>query len=80
MSKLYFRYAAMNAGKSTALLQAAHNYEERGMKVALFTAAHDDRAAPASSARAWACTAAWRPSGRAPCSTAPPCPATRPAC
>jgi len=44
MAKLYFRYAAMNAGKSTALLQAAHNYEERGMKVALFTAAHDDRA------------------------------------
>ena len=43
MSKLYFRYAAMNAGKSTALLQAAHNYEERGMKVALFTAAHDSR-------------------------------------
>jgi thymidine kinase len=42
--KLYFRYAAMNAGKSTALLQAAHNYEERGMKVRLFTAAHDDRA------------------------------------
>ena len=44
MAKLYFRYAAMNAGKSTALLQAAHNYEERGMKVRLFTAAHDDRA------------------------------------
>jgi thymidine kinase len=44
MSKLYFRYAAMNAGKSTALLQVAHNYEERGMKVLLFTAAHDDRA------------------------------------
>ncbi len=44
MSKLYFRYAAMNAGKSTNLLQAAHNYEERGMKVRLFTAAHDDRA------------------------------------
>jgi thymidine kinase len=43
MSKLYFRYAAMNAGKSTALLQAAHNYEERGMRVLLFTAAHDDR-------------------------------------
>jgi thymidine kinase len=34
----------MNAGKSTALLQAAHNYEERGMRVRLFTAAHDDRA------------------------------------
>ena len=46
MSKLYFRYAAMNAGKSTALLQAAHNYEERGMRVRLFTAAHDDRAGP----------------------------------
>ncbi|HET9978505.1 MAG TPA: thymidine kinase [Burkholderiaceae bacterium] len=43
MSKLYFRYAAMNAGKSTALLQAAHNYEERGMAVRLFTAALDDR-------------------------------------
>lgn len=44
MAKLHFRYAAMNAGKSTALLQAAHNYEERGMRVRLFTAAHDDRA------------------------------------
>jgi thymidine kinase len=44
MSKLFFRYAAMNAGKSTALLQVAHNYEERGMRVRLFTAAHDDRA------------------------------------
>ena len=33
----------MNAGKSTALLQAAYNYEERGMKVLLFTAAHDSR-------------------------------------
>ena len=43
MSKLYFRYAAMNAGKSTALLQTAHNYEERGMAVRLFTAALDDR-------------------------------------
>jgi thymidine kinase len=43
MSKLYFRYAAMNAGKSTALMQAAHNYEERGMQVRLFTAALDDR-------------------------------------
>jgi thymidine kinase len=44
VAKLYFRYAAMNAGKSTALLQAAHNYEERGMGVRLFTAALDDRA------------------------------------
>ena len=44
MAKLHFRYAAMNAGKSTALLQAAHNYEEHGMAVRLFTAALDDRA------------------------------------
>jgi thymidine kinase len=43
VAKLYYRYAAMNAGKSTALLQAAYNYEERGMRVRLFTAAHDDR-------------------------------------
>ena len=33
MSKLYFRYGAMNSGKTTLLLQVAHNYEERGMKV-----------------------------------------------
>ncbi len=33
MSKLYFRYGAMNSGKTTLLLQSAHNYEERGMKV-----------------------------------------------
>lgn len=44
MSKLFFRHAAMNAGKSTALLQVAYNYEERGLRVRLFTAAHDDRA------------------------------------
>jgi thymidine kinase len=43
LSKLYFRYAAMNAGKSTHLLQAAYNYEERGMRVRLFTAALDNR-------------------------------------
>lgn len=43
MSKLYFRYAAMNAGKSTALLQVAHNYEERGRSVDLFTSAIDTR-------------------------------------
>jgi thymidine kinase len=35
MAKLYFRYGAMNSGKSTALLQAAHNYEERGHEVLL---------------------------------------------
>ena len=33
MAKLYYRYGAMNSGKSTALMQVAHNYEERGMKV-----------------------------------------------
>jgi thymidine kinase len=44
MAKLHFRYAAMNAGKSTALLQTAHNYEERGMSVRVFTAALDTRA------------------------------------
>ena len=33
MSKLYYRYGAMNCGKTTALLQVANNYEERGMKV-----------------------------------------------
>ena len=44
MAKLHFRYAAMNAGKSTSLLQAAHNYQERGMTVRLFTAALDNRA------------------------------------
>jgi thymidine kinase len=35
MAKLFFRYGAMNSGKSTALLQVAHNYEERGMRVLL---------------------------------------------
>lgn len=33
MSKLFFRYGAMNSGKSTALMQVAYNYEERGMRV-----------------------------------------------
>lgn len=43
MAKLYFYYSAMNAGKSTTLLQAAHNYEEQGMKVVLLTPIIDDR-------------------------------------
>ena len=43
MAKLYFHYSSMNAGKSTALLQADHNYIERGMKALLFTARVDDR-------------------------------------
>ncbi len=37
MAKLYFNYSSMNAGKSTALLQANHNYLERGMKTKMFT-------------------------------------------
>jgi thymidine kinase len=44
MAKLYFYYAAMNAGKSTTLLQADFNYRERGMETMLWTAAHDNRA------------------------------------
>ncbi|WP_291843347.1 thymidine kinase [Maricaulis sp.] len=40
MSKLYFHYSAMNAGKSAILLQAAHNYRERGMQVMLWTSVH----------------------------------------
>lgn len=44
MAKLYFHYASMNAGKSTLLLQASHNYRERGMRTLLFTAGIDDRA------------------------------------
>jgi thymidine kinase len=43
LAKLYFRYSAMNAGKSMALLQVAHNYEEQGMNVVLFTSDLDNR-------------------------------------
>ena len=43
MAKLYFHYSSMNAGKSTALLQANHNYIERGMHPVLYTAKLDDR-------------------------------------
>jgi len=43
MAKLYFSYSAMNAGKSTLLLQASHNYGERGMQTILFTAKLDNR-------------------------------------
>jgi thymidine kinase len=43
MSKLYFRYGAMNSGKSTALLQAAFNYEERSQKVLLAKPAIDSK-------------------------------------
>lgn len=43
MAKLYFYYSAMNAGKSTTLLQAAHNYHERGMRTLVYAPAIDDR-------------------------------------
>ena len=44
MAKVYFYYAAMNAGKSTVLLQAGHNYRERGLRPLLLVPAIDDRA------------------------------------
>ncbi len=46
MAKLYFYYAAMNAGKSTVLLQSSHNYRERGMHTLLFSPAIDTRFEP----------------------------------
>ena len=44
MAKLYFYYSAMNAGKTTTLLQSAHNYRERGMRVAILSPRLDHRA------------------------------------
>ncbi|MBT0723003.1 thymidine kinase [Rosenbergiella sp. S61] len=43
MAQLYFYYSAMNAGKSTSLLQSSYNYRERGMHTLIFTAEIDDR-------------------------------------
>ena len=43
MAKLYFYYSAMNAGKTTTLLQSAHNYHERGMRTLILTPALDHR-------------------------------------
>lgn len=43
MAQLYFYYSAMNAGKSTTLLQSSFNYQERGMNPLIYTAAVDDR-------------------------------------
>jgi thymidine kinase len=43
MAKLYFRYGAMNSGKSTALLQVAHNYEERGQQILLLKPSVDSK-------------------------------------
>ncbi len=44
MSKVYFYYSAMNAGKSTVLLQSSYNYHERGMRTLVFTPTADTRA------------------------------------
>ena len=43
MAKLYFYYSAMNAGKTTTLLQSAYNYHERGMRTLILTPALDNR-------------------------------------
>ena len=43
MAKLYFYYSAMNAGKSTTLLQSSYNYQERGMRTLVFTPNVDTR-------------------------------------
>ena len=51
MAKLYFRYGAMNSGKSTALLQAAYNYEERGQRVLLAKPVIDTKDADRVSSR-----------------------------
>jgi thymidine kinase len=51
LSKLYFRHGAMNSGKSTALLQAAHNYEERDQVVLLAKPAVDTKGARAITSR-----------------------------
>ncbi len=51
MAKLYFRFGAMNSGKSTALLQAAYNYEERGQRVLLAKPAIDTKGASEISSR-----------------------------
>ncbi len=43
MAQLYFYYSSMNAGKSTHLLQSSYNYQERGLRTAIYTASIDDR-------------------------------------
>lgn len=51
MAKLYFRYGAMNAGKSTALIQVAYNYQERGMQTVLLKPQSDTKAGKHISSR-----------------------------
>ena len=50
-AKLYFKYGAMNSGKTTILLQTAHNYEERGMKVLVIKPSKDTKAQDSVSSR-----------------------------
>jgi thymidine kinase len=59
MAKLHFYYASMNAGKSTALLQADFNYRERGMATMLWTAAIDNRNGPGVISRIGISAPAW---------------------
>lgn len=51
MAQLYFYYSAMNAGKSTALLQSSYNYQERGMRTVVYTAEIDIALVPGKSVR-----------------------------
>lgn len=51
MAKMYFRYGAMNCGKTAILLQVAHNYEEKGMKVILIKSSKDKKAGNKVSSR-----------------------------
>lgn len=51
MSKLYFRYGAMNCGKSAALMQVAHNYEENNMKILVIKSSIDTKAEDKLSSR-----------------------------
>lgn len=51
MASMYFRYGAMNCGKTSALLQVAHNYEEQGMKILLIKSSNDKKAGNKVSSR-----------------------------
>ena len=53
MSKLYFRFGAMNCGKTTALLQVAHNYEEQGMNVVVIKSSVDKQNVVEISKNSW---------------------------
>ena len=53
MAKLYFRYGAMNSGKSTALMQVAHNYEEQGMQVLILKPQVDTKGGGELVSRPW---------------------------